>query len=221
MKDLKIYLKHMESISILFYTSSRESPEFAQKIQDNIIKNCGDIPIISVSQKPMDFGKNICVGEVGHSYLNEFRQILIGAKEAKTQYLIFAEADFLYPKEYFEFKPTTENIYRYDNVWLVFKHRGYNYYRKPYSIGAQICKREFIIQELEKYLEGLPEWFDGKFVINKQDYNGAPFTYFSGQTPCISFKTGNGMTSSASTVSKRKILPFYGDAEKIYKLYLE
>ena len=81
--------------TILYYTSNRENEEFEEKIRQNILENCGDLPIISISQKPIDFGKNICVGDVGHSYLNEWRQILIGAKKARTKHVILCEADFL------------------------------------------------------------------------------------------------------------------------------
>lgn len=215
----------MISNSIIYYTSNHENEEFEKKIQANILKNCGDLPIISVSQKPIDFGTNICVGEVGHSYLNEFRQILIGAKAAITEYITFCEADFLYPPEYFSFEPDGGNIYRYDNVWIVFINHPERYYRKEYSIGAQICKREFIIKELEQYLEDQPEWFDGKFRINKQDYNGAYFNYFSGKNPCISFKTGEGMTPRTHVMNSRgsraRTLPYWGESIRLHNYYLK
>jgi len=214
----------MVSSSILYYTSNRESEEFENKIQENILKNCGGLPIISVSQKPINLGKNICVGNVGHSYLNEFRQILIGAKAAITNYLIFAEADFLYPPEYFKFEPSDGNIYRYDNIWIIFRNHPTRYFRKQYSIGAQICKREYIIKEIEKYLEGQPEWLNGKFKTNKADYNGAPFEYFSGINACVSFKTGDSMTARTTVMNsvgcRLKELPYWGDCNKLYNNYL-
>ena len=48
-------------VAIIYYTSSREDPKFEKMVQDNIL-SVTDLPIISVSQKPIDFGKNICVG---------------------------------------------------------------------------------------------------------------------------------------------------------------
>lgn len=64
--------------SIVYYTSNHEKPEFEQKIIDDLLSKRGDLPIISVTQKPMDLGTNICVGDVGLSYLNARRQMLIG-----------------------------------------------------------------------------------------------------------------------------------------------
>jgi hypothetical protein len=47
-----------EMVTILYYTSNREDESFEKKIQENILKQT-DLPIISVSQKPINFGKNI------------------------------------------------------------------------------------------------------------------------------------------------------------------
>jgi hypothetical protein len=193
--------------TILYYTSNRENPVFEQKIRNNILEKCGDLPIVSVSQQPIKFGHNICVGDIGHSYLSEFKQILIGAKAAFTEYLVFAEADFLYSKEYFDFIPTG-NFYRYDNIWIVF-NKG-QYYKKKWSNGVQIAKREFIIEVLEKYLKN-----------PKEDYNGEPFEYFTGVIPCVTFKTGDGMRKgSGFEKEKRKYLPYWGEVNELRKKYL-
>ena len=218
--------------TIIYYTSNQEGSLFEEKIRENILKHKGNLPIISVSQKPMGFGKNICVGDVGHSYLNEFRQILIGAKTANTPYIVFAEADFLYPPDYFEFKPKGNNLYRYNNIWILFKNpRLYSYRRKNHSVGAQIGKRDYIIKLLEKHLEGTPEWFDGEYQAKdkngayKKDVFSVPFEFFGNNIPCISFKTGKGMRRFTNVLSGRenlsRKLPFWGDVGKLRKEYLQ
>ena len=68
------------SVTILYYTSNREGEEFEGRIRQNILNVKGDLPIISISHKPIDFGENICVGDVGVSGFNMFRQIQIGLK---------------------------------------------------------------------------------------------------------------------------------------------
>ena len=93
------------SVSIIYCSSNREHPKFEQRIKDNILKVRGNLPIISVTQKPINFGKNICVGNVGVSGFNFFRQSLIACEEAKTKFVISAEADCLYPPGYFQFIP--------------------------------------------------------------------------------------------------------------------
>lgn len=211
--------------TVVYYTASREEKEFEQKIIDNLKKQAGDIPIISVSQKPLDLGKNICVGDVGWSYLNEWRQILIGAKEATTPYIIFAESDFLYSPDYFKLD-AKEDLYRYDNVWIVFSNRNCREYkRKIMSEGAQICKRDLLINMYEKYLENQPEWFDGKITIGKNGDNplsGVKITMFGGD-PCISFKTGNGLRENTNVLNGEnninKTLPYWGSINDLRKIY--
>jgi hypothetical protein len=213
--------------TILYYTSCAEKPDFEKKIQENILKNTY-LPIISVSQKPIDFGKNICIGSVGKSYINEWRQILIGAKEATTDWLVFAESDFLYPREYFEFDPPKgADIYRYDNVWILFKNKD-KFYRKKYSEGSQIVNREWIINKLEESLEGLPEWFDGREVpyVSKEQRNAfhhMPYELFHGEVPCISFKTGDGVRGWTRTKKGDEnisdTLPHWGNSIDLKKKY--
>jgi len=220
----------MNDKTIIYYTSNRENLKFEAKIRANILKQKGDLPIISVSQKPIDFGKNICVENVGHSYLNEYRQILIGAKEAKTSYIVLAESDFLYPENYFSFEPKGTNIYRYDNVWIVFKEKPYSFRRKNYSIGAQICKRDYLIKLLEDYLEGGPMWHDGRIQVKdkrgkpKKDTFLVPFKFFGSEIPAISFKTGKGMSGQTNVLHGRENismkLPYWGHITNLRKEYL-
>jgi len=218
------------SKTVVYYTANTEDPDFEAKIVKNILDQKGDLPLISVSQKKMDLGENICVGDVGHSYLNEYRQMLAGIKAAKTPYIVFAESDFLYPKSYFSFEPTGSDLYRYNNVWIVYKNpRLFSYRRKDNSIGAQIGRREFLIDILEKFLDGAPEWYDGEFTprdkngIFKKDVFRIPFTEFGDNTACISFKTGSGLRNYTTVMRGRGFmrmkLPYWGDVADLRKKY--
>ena len=215
--------------TILYYTSNQENQKFEKWMMGIISENSGGLPIVSVSQKPIDFGKNICVGDVGCSSFNMWRQILIGLKEIKTEYVIFTEADCLYPPEYFDFDPPDGNFYRYNNVWIVFYRGRAVAYKKHWSNAAQIGKRDYLLQALEEYFEGQPQWADKWYATNKdgtrrEDYNGVPFEYFKGEVPCISFKTGKGLTTK--TVFKSGVkncledLPYWGNVEEMRKKYI-
>lgn len=192
--------------TIIYYTSNREKPEFEKKIQEHLLSVCGDLPIISVSQEPMDLGLNVLVGKIGHSYESQFKQMWLGAKMAKTEYLIFAEADFLYPREYFEFEPTGDSVYRNENVWVIFAYKKPGarilprYHWKPFSIGTQICKREDIVKH--------------GFVER------VPYTPYKTKTACVSFKTGNSMSRSNIVGERKLTLPHWGDARDLVNQYV-
>jgi hypothetical protein len=205
-------------ITLLYYTANKENPEFEKKIQANLPTH---LPIVSVSQKPINLGKNICVGEHGNSYINEYRQILIGLREIKTEYFISCEADFLYPPDYFTFEPNGANVYRSDNVWIVYD----KFCKKPYSEGAQIAKTKYMIKFIEHYLEGLPEWYDGRpndnklYMKHQKELWRLPFTFFH-TSPCLSFKTGNGIRKGTQITDEGATeLPIWGDIINLKKQY--
>jgi hypothetical protein len=136
----------MNDLSVLYYSASRENPLFEAKIRENILKNKGNLPLVSVTQLPLaDFGINICVGQHEPCYSNEFRQIQIGLKRITTKYVIVAESDVLYPPEYFQFQPTYGDYWRYGNVWVNYAHEQKDEPQfiifKKWSDGAQIQRR--------------------------------------------------------------------------------
>lgn len=217
--------------TVLYYSSNKEDPNFEQKIISDLLSKIGNLPLISVTQKPMDVGQNICVGDVGLSYLNEWRQMLIGAKAATTPYLIMAESDFLYSPEYFSFEPENENaIYRYNNVWMVFKEKFYSFRRKHDSEGAQIVSRNLLIKILEDYLSGLPEWYQGNihnipiYKAKRPLYRRVPISYIKGNFACLSFKTGDGVRPRTSLEKgKQNIkarLPYWGRISDVKNTFL-
>lgn len=204
----------MENLTIIYYTSNREDVEFERKIIDNLKKQTKDIPIISVSQKPIDLGKNICIGDIGLSYLNEWKQLLIGLKEAKTEFCIATESDCLYPPDYFTFIPPVNNkVYRYDNVWAFWKKKSKFWKKASHCEGAQICGREYWIECLENMLKN----------YKGNDNKSARHTFSVIETwtgnPVITFKTGDGVSNKTGFIlsSKVSVLPYWGKAIDIKK----
>lgn len=147
-------------LTIIFYTANSFENKLSAGVRENLLKVAGNYPIISVSQKPMDFGKNICVGEIGKSYRNLYKQILIGAKEATTEYVAMAEDDCLYTEEHF-------NRYRPNNAFAfnVTKWSLYTWVRPPmYSwkkdrktTCAMIAPRKLLIEALEERYAKYPD----------------------------------------------------------------
>jgi len=99
------------------------------------------------------------------------------------------------------------------------------FWRKKSSEGAQICKRDILIKEYEKYLKGQPEWWDGPLNIGKAGnsplMNLKPY-FFTGD-PCVSFKTGNGLRNITNVIKKDRVreLPVWGNIKKLRKQYYE
>jgi len=159
--------------TIIYYTSNKETPEFEQRIINSLLKVCGNLPIISVSHKPIDLGKNICVGDVGTSGFNMFRQVLIGCKEAKTKFIISAEADCLYSPDYFKFIPERDDIcYRNTNTYLLGLRRDYFYKKNEGGTWVQVIGRDFYIQRLEDSGQDVHHRLVHLGVVGQRPYYG-------------------------------------------------
>jgi len=153
-----------KDLTCLYYTSNfleTANPYFLSNTMKYLKLAIGNTPVVSISHKPMDFGENICVGDIGRSNKNIYTQILIGAKAAKTRYVAMAEDDVLYPPEHFQSRPSKDNILYYDmNKWSVFtwsKPMVYSW-RHRKIIFSLICLRSMLVDSLEERLEKWPEY---------------------------------------------------------------
>jgi len=190
-------------ITLLYYTSNREDESLEKKVRENILANKGDLPIISVSQKPIDFGENICVGEMENSYKSLFFQVKKGLEKITTPYVMVVEADCFYPPDYFKFRPRTlGNCYRYDNVWVNYLNSD-RFYKKGFSHCAQCIDRKL--------------WLD---TINaggtqiRTDKNRS----WTGD-PVVTIKSKKGVSRTTTIIMNeppKLELPFWGKADNLY-----
>lgn len=208
--------------TIIYYTSNREDESFENKIRNKLLEVSGKIPIISVSQKPIGFGTNICVGDVGACDANLFRQIEIGCKVAQTPFVISAEADCLYPPEYFKFIPKKKNeYYRFDNLFILSQWGEGDYggfYRKDTAPFAQISDRLLYLKMLKKALNGLPYWHDATKKTHIRIFLDKPWQNIHNVNPVLDLKTYNGMRRHTQTFGSAVAkLPYWGSADAVRK----
>ena len=212
----------MNDVTIIYYTSNKEEYKFEEKIRQNILKFSGNLPIISISQKPIDFGKNICVGEKDNNYWCEFKQIQIGLREAQSKWVLTAESDVLLPPEYFSFIPSDNYIcYRYSPVWINFMDRRPDiFYLKGTSDGIKIIDRVKWLERIDNIVGKEENWNQPKgFTTEKLLLKN--YKFWTG-SPAISFKTRRGvsyMTGLKNGV-KSDILPYWGKVKQIRENYL-
>lgn len=206
--------------TIIYYTHNREHPAFEKKVQETILANCGGLPIISVSHKPMDFGTNICVGDQPLGYSNVLRQTLIGLTAAKTEFCIACEDDCLYPPEYFQFTPPTKNhVYRYTNLVVYFEGKK-KFWKKPYVEAAQMAGRKFWIQSIERVLVGHENW--EPFRVNPPYvFTPGSMHAWTGASPVIYVKTRQSFHFKTGFVRDSSVtsLPYWGTVEEVREKY--
>lgn len=213
--------------TIIYYTSNREDPTFEKRVQENLLEVCGNLPIISVSHKPINLGTNICVGDVGASGFNMFRQVQIACQAATGDFVISAEADCLYPPDYFEFRPPQLDVpYRNSNLYVMPDHRDYFFYKKEGATHSQIVGREFYLKTLKKLFEGAPMWSLEEKNFPKERHRKSDIfdkiMYWKTEYPVFQIKTHRSMryyTHSDRTPIHE--LPYWGSGKKIRSFYMK
>lgn len=213
-------------VTIIYYSSGREKKSFEKRIQETLLSNCGQIPIISVTQKPMGLGKNICVGDVGASGFNMFRQVQIACRFATTRFVISAEADCLYSPDYFKFIPPRDDIpYRNSNLYVMPDARDYYFYKKEGATHAQIVGREFYLNRLDKLFKDAPKWSTEEMNFPKERHRKEDvfdeMEYFKTKNPVVQIKTHRGMRYyTHSDRTPIYTLPYWGVGTSIRQYYL-
>ncbi|OGK52585.1 hypothetical protein A2966_03530 [Candidatus Roizmanbacteria bacterium RIFCSPLOWO2_01_FULL_41_22] len=227
----------MNDLTVVYYTANHVSDYFMANTKKILLEAIGEIPIISVSQKPMDLGTNICVGDSLRSHVNIYRQALIGAKETKTKYIALAEDDVLYSPQHFKHR-SSPNKFAYNlAVWgiftwtdpPIFSYKGGG----RINLNSLICERDLFIEAMEERFVRWPDeskidtniWAEpGKYekylkvTIREVEhfYTNPPNIMFSHET-ALSF-SGLGTRKRVGEMRATEI-PYWGRAENIIKLY--
>lgn len=147
----------MKDLTIIYYTANLINDFFAENVRNGIIEvTNGDVPIISISQKPIDFGRNICCPDMVPSIYNIYKQILIGSIEAKTKYVACAEDDCIYVPEHFQFRPPDDTFcYNTNNIMIDYRV-GY-IYKERMNMCMCVANRELMVDTLTKRFKKYPE----------------------------------------------------------------
>ena len=205
------------NITIVYYTSNREKEGFENKVRQTLLEAIEGLPLISVSQKPIDFGKNICVGDIGATPENMLKQVRLGALEAETDFVGMAEADCLYHKSYFEFVPERDDTFYYpDKFYVLWSEKNHTFWLKTRREISSIVGRTHLVQVIDKILSESPSHISNSVPkLTRQEV-------FCPEISVITIKTRNGMhwATPHRKAGARRELPHWGRGRELLKGYL-
>jgi len=225
----------MNDLTAIFYTCNKISDFFAENVQSQLLEALGDIPIISISHQPMDFGENITVDFPRH-HLSIYRQALLGAHKAKTKYIALCEDDVLYVKEHFQHRPNPDKFAYNVGLWNLQTWGDPIFTQKlggRINLNSLICERELFIKAMEERFAKWPDdekvelgnWAEpGKYERNlrvtvreiEKFYTNPPNITFSHET-ALAFKN-LGKRKKLGEIRAYSV-PYWGEAKEIRKLY--
>lgn len=229
----------MPDLTLIHYTSNHldeHNPDFAQTVRDQIVKSAGEYPIISVSHKPMNFGTNICLGDIGRSHLNIYKAILIGAQSAKTEFVGMAEDDILYDASHWRTHRPPAFRFAYNlnrwglNTWCNPPYFGY---RSRIVINQMIAPTALLVEAFEERFRRWPDpettplplfaepgRMEKRLGVTVREFEG-----YASPVPSVvySHELAYGYLSRGNRKSigefPRTELPVWGSAQKMLDLY--
>lgn len=108
----------MVKTSGIYYTDNRLNPILLKACQDNLKTAFDENKIVSVSLKPIDFGKNIVLDKLGPSYYAMVTQIITALEHSDADFVFYLEHDVLYHPSHFDFEPAENDVFYYStSVW--------------------------------------------------------------------------------------------------------
>jgi hypothetical protein len=221
----------MEDLTILYYSANIISNEFAEKVRNHLLSVVGDTPIISITRKPIDFGKNLCIGEVQPSVWYIYKQVLIGAMEAKTKYVACAEDDTLYSESHFNTRPPDDTFIYNEGHYDLWKDHFIQRNRK--NMSTCIATRDLMVDTLTKRFEKYPKFLDSLKRETKGFAEPGRYEWylklppvkiggFSSEVPPIVFWHRDSLGGVRKLGSKDVVfteLPFWGKAIDLWNNY--
>ena len=174
---------------IVYFTDSRLEEELDEAVRKQITKAANGIPIISVSQKPLDFGRNICVGIRPRNYLSLYKQLKIGIGATKKDSIVFTcEHDVFYHPSHFEFTPP-QNDKIYFNLSRFYWTRNKDFYistigKRALSQGA--AHREVFLAHAKEQVKAREDGGAAPCV--------GPFLNFESKYPNVDIRHGGNFS---------------------------
>jgi hypothetical protein len=224
----------MGDLTVVYYTANHISDYFARHTQMALREAIGDAPLVSVSKKPMDFGRNIVV-DLPRSHLNIYRQALIGAREAQTKYIALTEDDVFYVREHFQYRPRSDCNFAYNiGHWNVYTWKpGLYSWKGRKNLGQLICLRELFIEAMEERFQAYPcddktpieSWAEpGKYEKNlritlrtTEDFYTNPANVVFSHTEALSYD--NLGTRKKLGELRAYSIPFWGHVKSMMRKY--
>lgn len=221
----------MSDLTVLYYTANRINDLFAEETRKQLLEQLARHawtsiphlfpPIVSVSQRPIPFGHNICIGKVGASIYQCYQQVLTAAHAARTRFVACCEDDTLYTSDQFAFRPPRDDTFYYNqHRWVLSRRLSGNgrrreaffYYRRRTQMAMLVCARDLLVDTLMERFTKWPQpisddeakraaWGEPGRYERNMGLTRRARAYFETREPCVT------INHSASLMGRRAIQP--------------
>lgn len=202
---------------IIYYTDNRLGEPIFSLVQKHILAS--GLPIVSVSLKPINLGKNIVLNQPS-GYITMIKQITTGLEASESDYVYFCEHDVLYPLSHFDFTPKRDDIFYYNaNVWRwKYPENLVITYDRLICLSGLCVNRKFALDHYQKRLKKIkdlklesdkrrePDWArkwgyePGTKKIKRGGFSDDDFETWTSSYPIIDIRHGKTFSQSKVTL---------------------
>ena len=187
----------MEKV-IVYFTDSRLEERLDDAVRRQILKAADGIPVISVSQKPLDFGRNICVGIKPRCYLSIYEQLMEGVLAALPNSVVYAcEHDVFYHPSHFDFVPPKKSKI-YCNLNRFYWTHNTDYFVKTVgkrALSQTVAYRDVFLDHAKQQVHARQNGMASPCV--------GPFDNFISDFPNIDVRHGGNFSASWAFTGKK------------------
>ena len=130
---------------LVYYTDNRCDETLWRAAQAQLLRCANGRDIVSVSLRPIDFGRNIVL-PLERGPLTMFRQILAGLEASTADVVYLVEHDCLYHPSHFTHLPATGEFCYNTNNWKVDLQTGKALYYLCHQTLALCARRELLLR---------------------------------------------------------------------------
>jgi hypothetical protein len=138
---------------IVYYSDMRADREILYACQRQLLRAAQDIPIVSVTLGPTEFGRNIPL-EMTPGRLAYFTQILTGLEACESEIVFLCEHDCVYPACHFDFIPPERDKFYYNQaVWRLNAQTGWAVTQDMMSVSGLCAYRSLLLDHYRAKVE--------------------------------------------------------------------
>ena len=179
--------------TVVYYTDHHCDQRILETAEAKLRASSDGVPILSVSQKPMDLGRNIVVN-AERSTRTMYEQILAGIEASDTDLVFLAEHDCLYPPEHFAFDPGRQDSFYFNrNQWFLIADTGKAIRYDSRCNATMCCYRPVFVRWLKRRLRKIDKYggYQGRWGHTPGapgDNSSIAWEWFETQTPIVNIR---------------------------------
>jgi len=142
---------------VVYYTDNSCAERIIQVVRNRLNVICKDWDIVSVSQYPINFGRNFVL-PLERSVKSIYKQVVKGLQESKADIVFLCEHDVLYHSSHFDVVPPEKDVFYYDqNKWCLEEKDGKAVFYLSKNPSFMCAYRELLLEHYTKTLAYIEE----------------------------------------------------------------